>query len=71
MPSNEYKIAKEKWLAAKLKYDESVSLLEAITNLLEYHQAELTKAFSEFSTQQAVRIQNLKQTNLKEVPRED
>ena len=71
MPSNEYKIAKEKWLVAKEKYDESVRLLEAITNLLEFNQTELTRAFSEFSVQQAVRIQNLKQANLKEVPKED
>ena len=66
MPTQEYKNAKEKWLNAKDKYDESIRLLEAITNLLEYHQSELVAAFSEFSVQQAVNIQKLKQTNLKD-----
>jgi hypothetical protein len=67
MPTEEYKIAKEKWLSAKAKYDESVRLYEAISNLLDIHQVELNRAFSEFSIQQAMRVQNLKQANLKEV----
>jgi hypothetical protein len=67
MPTQEYKNAKEKWLATKAKYDEAISLFEAITNLVDYHQRELMQAFSEFSIQQAVRIQHLKQANIKEV----
>jgi hypothetical protein len=71
MPTQEYKNAKEKWLSAKAKYDETITLFEAISNLVEFHQHELVRAFSEFSIQQAVRVQNLKQANLKEVPKED
>jgi len=67
MPTQEYKTAKEKWLSAKAKYDESVLLFEAISKLVEFHQHDLVKAFSEFSIQQAVRVQHLKQTNIKEV----
>jgi exonuclease VII small subunit len=71
MPTQEYKEAKEKWLSIKAKYDESVRLLEAITNLLEHHQRELNEAFSLFSVQQAVRIQKLKQANVKEVSQDE
>jgi hypothetical protein len=67
MPTQEYKNAKEKWLSAKAKYDESVRLYEAISNLLNIHQIELNRALAEFNIQQSLRIQNLQQANIKEV----
>jgi hypothetical protein len=67
MPTKEYKEAEQKWFTAKAKYDEAFTLYEAISKLLEQNLAELDKAFSEFSVQQAIYTQGLKKAHVKEV----
>jgi hypothetical protein len=67
MSSEEYKRAKEKWLDAKKKYDESILLFDSIFNVVIYQQEELNKAFAEFSIQQAVQVQRAKNSHIKEI----
>jgi hypothetical protein len=67
MSSEEYKRAKEKWLDAKKKYDESILLFDSIFNVVIYQQEELNKAFAEFSIQQAVQVQKAKNSHIKEI----
>jgi hypothetical protein len=67
MSSEEYKRAKEKWLNAKKKYDESILLFDSIFNVVIYQQEELNKAFAEFSIQQAVQVQRAKNSHIKEI----
>jgi exonuclease VII small subunit len=69
MSYEDFKKSKEKWLAEKSKYDEAVRLFESIVHVLEFQQAELNIAFSEFVIAQAKHTQRLKSSrrNIKQV----
>ncbi|HWY34553.1 MAG TPA: hypothetical protein VNX68_07895 [Nitrosopumilaceae archaeon] len=67
MSSDEYKRAKEKWLDAKKKYDESISLFDNIFNVVIHQQEQLNIAFAEFSIQQALQVQRAKNSHIKPV----